>query len=142
MKPARTVAITLALLSLVTACSTTRPDQRVSPHTKSSPESVLVAYHVKPGHEDEFERVLADVWAFYRKEHLVLAQPHLIARSDDGPGNMRFIEIFTWVSHTAPEHVPNSVGKLWDQMQSLCEPRDGHPGIDISEVDLVTPPSH
>jgi hypothetical protein len=136
------IAITLALLSLAIACSTARPDQRVYPKTKSSPETVLVTYHVKPGTEDEFQHVLADVWAFYRKEHLVFAQPHLIARADDGPDKTRFVEIFTWVSHAAPEHVPVSVGKFWDQMQSLCEPRDGHPGIDGGEVDLVTPQSH
>ncbi|MGD0061645.1 MAG: hypothetical protein ABSD58_19735 [Verrucomicrobiia bacterium] len=141
MRPVH-IAITFALLSLVTACSTTRLDQRDAHNTKSPPESVMVTYHVKPGTEAEFQHVLADVWAFYRKERLVLAQPHLIARSDDGPGNTRFVEIFTWVSHSAPEHVPASVGKLWDQMQSLCEPRNGQPGIDISEIDLVTPPSH
>jgi hypothetical protein len=135
------IVITLALLSLVTACSTTRPDQRHARNTKSPPETVMVTYHVRPGTEDQFQHVLADVWAFYRKQHLVFAEPHIIARADDGPGTTRFIEIFTWVSHTAPEHVPVSVSKFWDQMQSLCEPRDGHPGIDGGEVDLITPPS-
>jgi hypothetical protein len=141
MKPTR-IAISLALLALVTACSTTHPNPYAGPNAKSPPESVLVTYHVKPGAEDQFQRVLTDVWAFYRQQRLVFAQPHVIARADDGPGTTRFIEIFTWVSHAAPEHVPASVGKLWDQMQSLCEPRDGHPGIDISEVTLVTPRSH
>jgi hypothetical protein len=140
MKPVH-IAIAVALLSLIAACSTTNPDQHFSSKPKSPPETVLVTYHVKPGKEDEFQHVLSDVWAFYRKERLVLAQPHLIARADDGPGKTRFVEIFTWVSHAAPEHVPTSVGKLWDQLQFLCESRPGHPGIEIDEVDLVTPPS-
>lgn len=141
MKPTHIVA-TLALLSLATGCVSTGPDQNSSTKPKSQPESVLVTYHVKPGTEDQFEHVLADVWAFYRRERLVLAHPHLIARADDGAGNTRFVEIFTWVSHKAPEHVPPSVGKLWDQMQSLCEPRNGHPGIEIDEVDLVSSLPH
>ncbi|MGD1018805.1 MAG: hypothetical protein ABSA12_05745 [Verrucomicrobiia bacterium] len=136
------IVITLALLSLITACSTTHPDRHAAANTKSYPETVLVNYHVKPGKEGEFVHVLSDVWVFYRKEHLVFAQPHLIVRVDDSPDKTRFIEVFTWVSHSAPEHVPASVAKLWDQMQSLCEPRDGHPGINGGEVDLITPQSH
>ena len=135
-------AICLSLLSFITGCISANPEDRTGAHAKSPPETVLVTYHVKPGQEDEFVGVLSNVWAFYSKERLVLAQPHLIAKTDDGPGNPRFVEIFTWVSHSAPEHVPTSVGKLWDQMQSLCEPRAGHPDIEISEVDLVPPQSH
>jgi hypothetical protein len=134
------IAISLSLLSLVNACSTIHLDQHAG--GKSTPETVLVTYHVKSGQEDDFQHVLADVWAFYRRERLVFAEPHVIARADDGPGNSRFIELFTWVSHSAPEHVPPTVGKLWDQLQSLCESRDNHSGIDITEVDLVTPPPH
>ncbi len=82
MKPTP-VVIALALLSLVTACSTTHPGQRAAANTKSSPETVLVTYHVKPGKEDEFEHVLSNVWVFYRKQHLVFAEPHLIVRVGD-----------------------------------------------------------
>jgi len=64
----------------------------------------------------------------------VLSQPHVVVEGPDGDGKKRFVEIFTWVSHTAPYHAPDSVKKLWDQMQTCCEPRDGHPGIDGGEV--------
>ena len=142
MKPG-SIFIALALLSLITGCSTTRPDQqRAAADDKRSPETVLITYHVKPGKEEELEQVLADVWVIYRREHLVFAQPHVTARANDGPDKTRFIEIFTWVSHSAPESVPASVNKLWDQMHSLCEPRDGHPNLDGGEGDLVTPRTH
>jgi len=103
------------------------------------PETVLVTYHVQPGKEGEFQDALSRVWGIYRKEHLVFAQPHVIVRDKEDGGKIRFVETFTWVSHSGPEHVPDSVKTIWDQMQSFCEARNGHGNLEGGEVDLVSP---
>jgi hypothetical protein len=102
--------LALAVLSL-TACSTTSRTQQGS--VKSDPETVLVTYHVKAGKEAEFQELLSRVWQIYRKEHLVFAGPHIIVRDAEGGDKTRFVEIFTWVSHAAPEHAPEAVKALW-----------------------------
>ena len=126
--------LALAALSL-TACSTTSQTHQGS--GKADPETVLVTYHVKSGEESEFQTVLARAWQVYRKEHLVFAGPHIIVRDTEGGDKTRFVEIFTWVSHSAPEHALDAVKTLWEQEQSLCEARNGHTGIEGGEVEIV-----
>lgn len=127
--------LALTILSL-NACCTTRGTHPGS--AKTDPETVLVTYHVKSGKEAEFQELLSRIWQIYRTEHLVFAEPHIIVRDADGGDKVRFVEIFTWVSHTAPEHALEAVKKLWDQEQSLCEARNGHTGIEGGEVEMVT----
>lgn len=123
---------------LVAACAASLSAQPVS-NPASPPETVLITYHVVSGKEAELQQTLSNVWDVYQREHLVLAEPHVIVRDKDGTDKTRFVEVFTWVSHDAPEHVPDSVTKLWGQMQACCEKRDGHPGIDGGEVELLVP---
>ena len=131
--------LVLAAVSL-TACSTTnRPtDGSAGP----GPETVLVTYHVQSGHEQEFQTLLSRAWEIYRKEHLVRAEPHVVVRDAEGGGKARYVEIFTWVSHTAPEHAPDSVKTIWQQEHSLCEARGGHSGIEGGEVEILIGKSH
>jgi hypothetical protein len=84
---------------------------------------------------------LRAAWEIYQKEHLVLAQPHVIVRDKEGRDKTRIIEIFTWVNAKAPDNAPDSVKKLWDQMKSCCEKRDGHEGLEGGEVELLEPPT-
>jgi len=126
--------LALAVLSL-NACSTTSGTHQGS--GKSDPETVLVTYHVKPGKEAEFQAVLSRAWQVYRTEHLVFAEPHIIVRDTEEGGKPRFVEILTWVSHSAPEHALDAVKTLWEQEQSLCEARNGHGGIEGGEVEIV-----
>jgi antibiotic biosynthesis monooxygenase (ABM) superfamily enzyme len=123
----------LAVISL-TACSTTNRTHHGS--AKSDPETVLITYHVKSGKEAEFQAVLWRAWQIYRTEHLVFAEPHIILRDMEGD-KTRFVEIFTWVSHAAPEHAPDIVTTVWEQEQSLCEGRNGHNGIEGGEVEIL-----
>src|ERR1700735_969326 len=95
------ILLALAVLSL-NACCTTSRTQRGS--AKTDTETVLVTYHVQPGKEAEFQKLLSQIWQVYRTEHLVFAEPHIIVRETDGGDKVRFVETFTWVSHTAPEH--------------------------------------
>ena len=65
---------------------------------------MLITYHVIPGREKELQKTLETVWNTYQKEHLVLAQPHVIIRDKEGEGRTRFVEIFTWVNAKAPDN--------------------------------------
>jgi hypothetical protein len=129
----------VVLLLLLTACSTLQPKARDSSKAKPVPETVLITYRVKSGKETELEQALFRAWEIYRREHLVFAEPHLIVRDVGKSDKPRVVEIFTWVSHSAPEQVPDSVKSLWTDMQALCEPRDGHSGLEGGEVEILTP---
>ena len=132
-------ALFILLMSvLLMSCSTAK---HVS-DAKSQPETVLITYHVKPGRESDLEAVLQRAWKIYRHEHLVFEHPHVIVRDTDGPDKSRVIEIFTWVSHSAPEHAPDAVKDVWKQMHDLCEARDGHGGLEGGEVEMWEPAAH
>jgi hypothetical protein len=125
----------LAAISL-TACSTTNRTHHGS--AKTPPETVLVTYYVQPGKAAEFQEVLSHAWQIYRTEHLVYAEPHIIVRDAEAGDKVRFVELFTWVSHDAPEHAPDSVKTIWKEEHSLCEVRGGHGGIEGGEVEILT----
>jgi hypothetical protein len=127
-------AVLILSIAVLTGCSTT-----YSPGgTKADRETVLVTYHVKAGNEAELEATLLRAWQIYRTEHLVVAKPHIIVHGADTGGGTRFVEMFTWASHAAPEHAPDSIKKIWEQEQSLCEARNGHEAIQGGEVELIT----
>ena len=141
----RRVACGLLVLSstLILVAPGGAEPQSQSKESKRAPanETVLIAYHVIPGKEKALQELLANVWDMYKKEHLVFSQLHVVVRQKDPAGKNRFVEIFTWVNSEAPDHAPDSVKKLWDQMQACCEKRDGHPGLEGGEVDLLMPDS-
>ena len=135
MKPQKITCFLSALAAIsLTACSTTSRSHHGS--AKPDPETVLITYHVKSGKEAELQAVLWRAWQIYRTEHLVFAEPHIILRDTEGD-KTRFVEIFTWVSHAAPEHAPDAVTTIWEQEQSLCEGRGGHGGIEGGEVEIL-----
>lgn len=130
------------LLASLTACSTTTVKTSDSSAPKDSPEAVLITYHVKPGKEAALEEVLRREWEVCRREHLVFAQPHLIIRDKENGDKTRVVEVFTWVSHSAPDHAPDSVKAIWNDMLALCEAHDGHGGLEGGEVEILTPKIH
>lgn len=125
----------LAAISL-TACSTA--NRAPAGSTKHDAETVLVTYRVQTGKEAEFQTVLSHAWLIYRTEHLVHVEPHIVVRDTEDGGKVRFVEVFTWVSHAAAEHAPDTVKAIWKQEHSLCEARNGHGGIEGGEVAIVT----
>src|SRR5258705_13569784 len=106
--------VAVSFLAL-TGCSTTRPAHDSS--AKADPETVLVTYHVKPGKEAEIQALLSRAWEIYRKERFVFAEPHIVVQDTEDGGKPRFVEIFTWVDHSIPEHAPQSVQMIWQQEQ-------------------------
>lgn len=129
MKPR--IAFGVSALIVLTGCSITHPA------ATSDPESVMVTYHVQPGKEAEFQKLLAHGWEVYGNEHMVFAQPHVVVQRTEDGGKTAFVEIFTWIQ--APDHAPDSVQAVWSQEQSSCEKRDGKDGIEFSQVQLVKP---
>ena len=106
------------------------------------PETVHVTYHVQNGKLDEFLVVLRQHYPACRKLGLVLAEPHVILSGKESGGKPVVIEVLTWKDGDAPDSVPEhvpEVKKIWDGLNSLVEKRDGKPGIEIEEMDLVAP---
>ena len=139
-----TLSLSALLLFLLTACSTApRPHHHAdAAKGDSKPETVLVNYYPKSGQDMELQDVLARAWKLYRSEGMVLASPHVIVKEWDPNTGAHITEIFTWVNHSVAENAPDSVKKIWSQEQSLCEPRNGHPGLGGGEVQLVAPAAH
>jgi hypothetical protein len=127
---------TAALLALIGIATLTA---RAQDSNDLLPETVMSTYHVQSGHEAEFQELMGHVWQTYRQEKLVFTDPHVLVRSKDAGGNTNFVEVFTWISHSAPDHAPDSVKTLWKQMETLCKRADGKSGIEFSEVENVTP---
>lgn len=127
---------------LVAGCSSSpsaHAHRKPGPVPQDSPETVLVTYHVKPGFEPAFEHLLTQAWETYRKEHLVLSQPHVIVREGEDNSTSGYVEIFTWVSHAAPGHASKDVQQIWAQEHGLCEARGGRQPLGGGEVELVVP---
>ena len=106
---------------------------------KVETETVYTTFYVIPGKEAEFWKVLERAWPTYYKHGMVLKRPHLILRGADDSGRPYFIEVLTWKDHDAPDHAPADVQAIWDQMNTLCERRDGHRRIEFYEVKVVEP---
>ena len=136
------ISVFVVALLGVAGCSTTRQTGEANAATakvattKPGPETVLVTYHVQLGREKELQTLLARAWAAYRSQNMVSARPHIIVRQVEEGGQLRFVEVFTWVK--PPDDPPASVRALWQQEQSLCEARNGRTGIEGGPVELVT----
>lgn len=130
MKP-QYLLLAVSLFGLA-GCSTTLQ----SGERKADSETVLIKYHVRSGKEEEFQGLLLHAWGIYRSDGLVYASPHVIVRDTEDGYKTYFTEVFTWIK--SPDHPSADVEAVWNQEQSLCEPRDGHRGIEGGKVELVT----
>lgn len=135
LRAACLVAIAFCLMSAGDAFA----QAKKSSPPKDDTETVYTTFYVTPGKEDEFWKVLERAWPTYYKHGMVLKSPHLILRGADDSGRPYFIEILTWKDHEAPDHAPADVQAIWDQMNVLCERRDGHRRIEFYEVKVVEP---
>ncbi len=105
----------------------------------TQPETVMATFHVVAGKEAEFQQVLVREWEAYTKDKLVFDQPHVVLRGKEAGGKTYFVDIFKWVSASTPDHPPASVLAVWQSMGPLVEERNGHPSMEISEVQLIVP---
>ena len=102
----------------------------------STPETVLVTYHVREGKTDELAQLLDKAWATYQRLGMVLDKPHLVMKGKE-KGGVFMAEILRWKSHSAPDNAPAEVFALWDEMQKLCEKRGERDGIEIRETEML-----
>jgi hypothetical protein len=142
--PFMKIACTFVALSILVlaGCSTSQParaHRKPGQVPKDTPETVLVTYHVKAGMEAVFEHLLSEAWNTYRKEHLVLSEPHVVVREGEENNTVGYVEIFTWVSHAAPGHASSDVQQIWSQEHGLCEARGGRQPLGGGEVELLVP---
>jgi hypothetical protein len=105
----------------------------------AEPETVMATFHVVEGKEADFQQVLVREWDTYTKGKLVFDQPHLVLRGKEPGGKTYFVDIFTWISRATPDNPPPSVLAIWQSMGPLIEERNGHPSMEINEVQLIPP---
>lgn len=131
MRPIVPLRMWLAVLLgclLVTGVASATPDV---------PETVIITYQVKPDAEADLSRVIVEHWLVARHLRLVLPSPHILLRGGD-KGKRYMVEILTWRDGSVPDNAPDAITRLWQMMNLLVEPRDGHPGIEFSPVSVVT----
>ena len=122
------------VLSLGAFLVSSSPSVAQSTHPK--PETVLATFRVKPDQLSAFLKLMPQYWSELRAQNLVFAEPHLILQGDEH-GRPTIVEVFSWKDHDAPEHVPVQIQQYWDKINSMVEPRDGHPGVEFPEMTLV-----
>ena len=101
------------------------------------PETVMATFHAKPGAEAMLAKLIADHFATARQLNLVLAEPHVTLRMNEGDKAAALVDIFTWRDGSIPDDAPPAIRAIWSEMAKLTEPRGGKPAIDIVQVSLV-----
>jgi hypothetical protein len=98
------------------------------------PETVVVTYRPKAGKEAELEALIQRHWKTISGLGMVLPEPHLLFRGQDGNGATFFVNIITWKTHAAPDSASPEVEAIWTAMQADIERRDCRRGIEFDEV--------
>jgi hypothetical protein len=135
----RITQVTAVGVALLAASALSFAHARSEMRDDDSPETILSTYHAKKGHDKELADALARTWQTYQNERAVFPQPHFLVRATDNQGNVDFTELFTWVSGEIPDHAPDSIKTRWNELQSLCEARNGHKGIEGDAVEILVP---
>ncbi len=101
----------------------------MKPQANAKPVNIC-QYKVKPGHEEEMERLLAIHWPALHKAGLVTDDPAVVYRGlpSSNPGGQHgaqstYIEIFSWNTPSAPQtaHQTPEVMAVWEPMGAICE---------------------
>jgi len=133
----KTMFLLTAILLLALAEGSTTPATDSS--AEGDPVTVHVTYRVCSGKEAEFKAMVSRNWEVYRKDKLVLAEPHILLQDIDEDSKPRFVEIFTWASRSIAEHPTTNVWGVWIETHTLCEYRNGHNAIQADKVKLLVP---
>jgi hypothetical protein len=102
------------------------------------PVTVLATFRVKADQLDEFLRLMPKYRAALREKNLVTAEPYLLLQGEED-GNPIVIEVFSWLNHDIPEHVPPGIQAYWDRINSKVEDRGRHRGVEFPEMNLIQP---
>jgi hypothetical protein len=104
----------------------------------SQPETVMITFHAKPGAEAGLAQIIERHWETVRRLKMVLDGPHFTLRGTESGNKTYFIEVLSWRDASVPDSAPAEILAIWKEMNDLVEPRGGQPGLDISEVSLLT----
>src|SRR5690242_13692133 len=107
----------LAIGLLVTA---SQPCLRAQGKTTDTPETVLATFRVKADQLDAFLRLMPKYRATLREKNLVTAGPYLLLKGEED-GKPLVIEVFSWINHDVPEHVPPEIQVYWDRINRMVE---------------------
>lgn len=107
----------------------------------SSEITVVCTFRVRPGKEEEFEKLLKVHWPKLHELGLATTKPARNFRGTDRDGNPFFFEIFEWRDQAAVQeaHDNPKVMEIWEPMGALVESRAGAPKmefIDVKQLDL------
>ncbi len=130
----RTSLLALAALLLWTSCAT---NQRSRPFGEAVYGSSFIC-RSKPGAEKQLEKLMRETWETYLTEKRVFAQPHVVLRYLEDERTC-YMELFQWVEWSAQENPSPRTQALWDQIYSLCEARDGKPGVEWTTGEMLKP---
>lgn len=121
----------LGLLGLLGCLLWTTASSPALAQADAEPETVLVSYHVQADKQSEMEALIRKQWAALRRLDVVEEQPHVLLRGTEDGGKPVFVEVFTWRTADAADHLPAEIQTLWSAMNKAVESRGGHAGIDI-----------
>jgi hypothetical protein len=105
----------------------------------AEPETVMITLHAKPGTEAALARVLDNHWRTARRLNLVREGAHITLRGIEDGNKTYFVELFTWTDADIPDHAPQAIQAIWNEMNQLVEPRRGEAGLRVAEVSFVAP---
>jgi hypothetical protein len=108
----------------------------------SKPLVSICRYKVKPGKQQEMEKLLAVHWPALRAAGLVTEERARVYRGlpSKKPGGEHgaeriYVEVMTWIDEKSPDlaHQTPEVMAVWEPMGAICEEMD-FPGFEL--VDL------
>ena len=95
--------------------------------TDTASSIALCRYQIKPGKEQEFERVIANHLPKLRDAHLIADRPpYLLLRGRTEAGRTYYVEIVVWADEEASSraHGDPEVMRVWGELGSLCDEMD------------------
>ena len=107
---------------------------------KAKPVAVVCTYRVKRGKEPAFRKLLRKHWLVLNRLGVVAKKPRLVLRAMTPERKGDLLEIFAWkprgfeIAHKSP-----AVLAIWEPMEQLCEPRNGHPATEFPHFEIITP---
>lgn len=132
-KTSRIIMLTVGLL-----IAAAQPGLLAQDKGRDTPETVLATFRVKADQVDAFLRLMPKYRAALREKNLVTAEPYLLLQGEED-GKTIVIEVFSWINHDVPEHVPPEIQTYWTRMNSMVEDRGNHRVIEFPEMNLIQP---
>jgi hypothetical protein len=106
--------------------------------TEDPPETILATFYLKPDKVNDFFKMMPEYRQTLRTLNLIDTEPNLLLRGEDAAGKPIVTEIFTWKHSSTPDNAPPAIQAYWQRMNDMVEKRDGHEGIEFTEVHIFS----